>query len=196
MFLGFIATQNTDTHVLPMAEMNTFRRPPPGPDDCQVCRKPLPESSAVRPTLRLHLYCDRKAPPPDRRDLEGVGSQGLCDLQQPCALRADLPIPAHPHLRRGLQHPERTARAETRTQEMATKATSPRARAHPCAAEGVAYSTPWAGRAWNKPITGSAMLGAPAQPNPNHPAPMLPRLDALDGRQGPGTPTRGQMPGS
>ena len=44
MFLGFIATQNTDTHVLPMAEMNTFRRPPPGPDDCQVCRKPLPES--------------------------------------------------------------------------------------------------------------------------------------------------------
>ena len=27
---------------------------------------------------------------------------------------------------------------------------------------------------------------APAQPNPNHPAPiMLPRLDALDGRQGP-----------
>ena len=28
---------------------------------------------------------------------------------------------------------------------------------------------------------------APAQPNPNHPAPiMLPRLDALDGRQGPG----------
>ena len=32
---------------------------------------------------------------------------------------------------------------------------------------------------------------APAQPNPNHPAPiMLPRLDALDGRQGPKTTWR------
>ena len=36
---------------------------------------------------------------------------------------------------------------------------------------------------------------APAQPNPNHPAPiMLPRLDALDGRQGPGRQGAPQRP--
>ena len=62
---------------------------------------------------------------------------------------------------------------------------------------GLSRSTGWArlgspvdggGRVRNprRPSSRGSRGPAPAQPNPNHPAPiMLPRLDALDGRQGP-----------
>ena len=97
---------------------------------------PAARGQVVRPPLRLHLYCEGMSPQLARLDLAGVRRQGLCDLHQPRALRANPPTPASAHLQHGLQHPERTAQAETCAQEMAAKATGHRACAYACAAVG------------------------------------------------------------
>ena len=85
---------------------------------------------AVWSTLRRHMYCDRPEIPPLALDRAGVHRQGLCDLQAARAHRAHPPTPASSHLRQALQHPERTVQAKTCPQEMAAKATGPRASGH------------------------------------------------------------------
>ena len=142
--------------------MNTFRRSPPGPDDCQVCSKPLPES---RRYGRLCGYiCTATAK--HRRLPASTWKEWVA---KDCVI-CNSPVPFERIYRyprtltcgevcsiRNEQRGQKRAHKKWRRKRQALARALTLARQ---AAEGVAYSTPWAGRAWNKPITGSAMLGA------------------------------------